>query len=62
MREQDVSVVGGREVHHLLFGQLAQGLAVQRLEEHDVHFLQDVFFDGPVQPLTHVVLCPHLGI
>lgn len=60
--EQDVCVVGRRETHHVVLGHLAQGLAVQRLEEHDVHLLQDVLLDGPVQPLSHVVLSPNLRI
>lgn len=62
VREQDVCVIGRRETHHVVLGHLAQGLAVQRLEEHDVHLLQDVLLDGPVQPLPHVVLSPNLRI
>lgn len=62
VREQDVCIVGRREPHHVLFGHLAQGFPIERLEKHDIHLLQDVLLDGPVQPLPHVVLRPHLGI
>lgn len=62
VREQDVCIVGRREPHHVVFGHLAQGFPIKRLEKHDIHLLQDVLLDGPVQPLAHVVLRPHLGI
>lgn len=62
MRQQDVGVVGRRQPHHVLLGHLAERLPVQRLEERDVHLLQDVLLDGPVQPLPHVVLGPDLGV
>lgn len=62
VREQDVCIVGRREPHHVVFGHLAQGFPIKRLEKHDIHLLQDVLLDGPVQPLAHVVLRPHLRI
>lgn len=62
VREQDVCVVGRRQPHHVVFGHLAQRLAVQRLEERDVHLFQDVLLNGPVQPLPHVVLGPNLRV
>lgn len=62
MREQNVCVVGRRQTRHVVLGHLAQRLSVYRLEEHDVHLLQDVLLDGPVQPLPDVVLGPNLGI
>lgn len=60
--EQDVCIVGGREAHHILLGHLAEGLALQCVELHDVHLLQAVLLDGPVQPLADMVLGPHLRV
>lgn len=62
VREQDVCVIGRREAHHVLLAHLAERFAVQRVELHDVHLLQDVLLDGPVQPLPHVVVCPNLRV
>lgn len=60
--EQDVSIVGRREAHHVVLGHLAEVLPVQSLEHKDVQLLQDVLLDGPVQPLAHVVMAPHLRV
>lgn len=62
VREQNVCIVGRGQPRHVVLAHLAQRLPVHRLEEHDVHLLQDVLLDGPVEPLPHVVMRPNLGV
>lgn len=60
--EQDVSIVGWCEAHHVVLGHFAEGLAIQSLEQHDIYLFQHILLDGPVQPLSHMVLRPNLRV
>lgn len=58
MREKHFGIVHGGEPEEVVLAHLAELFAVCVLKHGRVDLYQAVLLDGPLKPLTHVVLGP----